>query len=74
MPKRPLPAATDFPPSTRFVIKEFDVPLAHVPGEGWVNWFGGKPRPYEANRLRVGNHWSADSFEHWLAVVADSLP
>ncbi len=28
-----LPRNSDFPSGTEFVIKEFDVPLAHVPGQ-----------------------------------------
>jgi hypothetical protein len=68
-----LPTHSDFPPGTRFVIKEFDVPLAQIPGEGWFNWFGGTPRPYDANSLRADNNWSAESFEEWLAVIKASL-
>jgi hypothetical protein len=71
--KGPLPQAADFPAGTEFVIKEFDVPLAHVPGRGWENWFGGKPRPYDAKALRVDNNWPAESFDEWLEVVESSL-
>jgi hypothetical protein len=67
-----LPKASDFPPATRFVIKEFDVPLVQVPAEGWFNWYGGTPRPYDPSALRVDNNWPAESFEEWLAVVAAS--
>ena len=73
MKKRRLPSASDFPPGTRFVIKEFDVPLVCVPGEGWLNWFGGSPRPYDINMLRVDNNWPADSFEEWVGVVEQSM-
>lgn len=68
-----LPTAADFPAGTQFVIKEFDVPLACVPGRGWFNWFGGTLRPYDANALQPGNNWPADSFEQWLEIVKDSL-
>jgi hypothetical protein len=68
-----LPGAADFPPGTEFVIKEFDVPLAWVPQQGWFNWFGGFPRPYDETALKVDNNWSADSFQQWLEVVAASL-
>ena len=69
-----LPKYADFPPGTEFVIKEFDVPLARVPGRGWFNWFGGAPRPYDPGRLRVDNNWPAESFEDWVRVVEESLP
>lgn len=67
-----LPKASDFPVGTEFVIKEFDVPLSRAPGQGWFNWFGGTPRPYEGS-LRVDNNWPADSFEEWVAIVEASL-
>lgn len=74
-----LPERSDFPAGTEFVIYEFDVPLACVPrgeaGEGsaWFNWYGGKPRPYAVERLKVDNNWPADSFEQWAALVKASL-
>jgi hypothetical protein len=68
-----LPLRTDLPPGTEFVIKEFDVPLAWVPGRGWFNWFGGTPRPYDAGYLRVDNNWPAESFEEWVGVVEASM-
>lgn len=69
-----LPQAADFPPGTRFVIKEIDVPLVCVPDGGWFNWYGGPPpRPYDDSRLRVDNNWSAESFGEWLGVVEASL-
>lgn len=71
--QHPLPRAADFPPGTEFLIKEFDVPLAHVPGQGWFNWFGGAPRPYDSGRLRVDNNRPAGSFEEWVEIVAESL-
>lgn len=73
---RRVPRVEDFPSGTRFVIKDFDVPLAcvQVPGGvAWVNWFGGVARPYDASRLRVDNNWPAGSFDEWAALVADSL-
>jgi hypothetical protein len=74
---RRVPRVEEFPPGTRFVIKDFDVPLACVPtrtGVAWVNWYGGAARPYDASRLRVGNNWPAGSFDEWAALVAASLP
>jgi hypothetical protein len=69
-----LPVESDFPPGTEFVIKEFDVPLACVPGKGWFNWFGGVPRTYGAvDSLRGDNNWRADSFEEWVGIVEASL-
>ena len=62
----------DFPPGTVFYIKEFDVPLAHVPEKGWVNYFGGDPRPYHVSGLKQGNSWPADNFKQWLGVVERS--
>lgn len=69
-----LPHASDFPVGTRFVIKEFDVPLVQLPNGGWFNWFGGAPRPYDVTMLRVDNHWPAASFEEWIKIVQASLP
>ena len=71
--KSDLPKTSDFPPGTEFVIKEFDVPLVRIPGDGWFNWFGGTPRPYNASSLRVDNNWSAKSFEEWVGIVAASM-
>jgi hypothetical protein len=68
-----LPTASDFPPGTEFVIKEFDVPLVHVPGKGWFNWFGGVPCEYDPSALRADNNWPAESFEEWLRVVIASI-
>lgn len=69
-----LPVAADFSPGTRFVIKEFDVPLVQDPAGVWFNWYGGSPQAYDAASLRVDNHWPAGSFAEWLGVVVDSLP
>jgi hypothetical protein len=71
--KSQLPKRSDFPPEAEFVIKEFDVPLVQVPGEGWFNWFGGAPQPYNASSLRVDNNWPATSFEEWVEIVAASM-
>ena len=71
---RSLPSRDAFPEGTRFVIKEFDVPLAQVPGQGWINWYGGHPRPYDVTSLVPGNHWDAGSFDEWLALIRGSLP
>lgn len=68
-----LPKESDFPPGTVFYIKEFDVPLVHLPDNQWFNWFGGERRPYDVTALRVDNNWQANSFEEWLEVVRDSL-
>jgi hypothetical protein len=68
-----LPRFSDFPPGTEFVIKEFDVPLVMVPGQGWFNWFGGVPRPYNGSSLRADNNWPAGTFEEWAEIVEASL-
>lgn len=68
-----LPSLNDFPPGTEFVIKEFDVPLVHIPGKGWFNWFGGKPRPYDVTMLKPGNNWESGSFQEWIDIVQDSV-
>ncbi len=68
-----LPKRSDFPAVAEFVIKEFDVPLVQIPGQGWFNWFGGTPRPYDATSLRVDNNWPAASFEEWVRLVAESM-
>ena len=68
-----LPKASDFPRGTEFVINEFHVPLASVPGKGWFNWFGGVPRAYDPSFLKQGNNWDADSFEEWVGIVEASL-
>jgi len=67
-----FPKRSDFPPGAEFVIKEFDVPLVQLPGEGWFNWFGGTPTPYDVSSLRVDNNWSA-TFEEWVEIVAASM-
>ena len=69
----PLPKSSGFPPGAEFVIKEFDVPLVWIPDQGWFNWFGGTPRPYDASSLRMDNNWPAESFEEWLGVVQASM-
>jgi hypothetical protein len=71
--KPKLPEASDFPEGTFFVIKEWDVPLAWIPGRGWVNWFGGAPRPYDPSFLKVDNNRPADSFDEWLQIVEASM-
>lgn len=71
--KSRLPKRSDFPSDAEFVIKEFDVPLVRVPADGWFNWFGGTPQPYDASSLRVDNNWPAESFEEWVGIVAASL-
>ncbi|MBW1694048.1 MAG: hypothetical protein JRJ41_07805 [Deltaproteobacteria bacterium] len=68
-----LPKLSDFPEGTEFIIKEFDVPLVNIPGKGWFNWWGSKPREYDVTMLKPGNNWEADSFEHWLRIVEESI-
>lgn len=68
-----LPKSSDFPDGTKFVIKEFDVPLVWIPSRGWFNWYGGAPHPYDASYLKEGNNWIAESFEEWTEVLAASL-
>lgn len=67
-----VPQPSEFPAGTEFVIKEWAVPLAHIPPR-WINWFGGIPRPYDPQWLKVDNHWPAESFEEWAAVIAASI-
>ncbi|MBU2709074.1 hypothetical protein KCM76_23970 [Zooshikella marina] len=62
----------DFQEGTEFYIKEFDTPLAYIPSKGWVNYFGGSPRPYDPKGLKPGNNWPASSFREWLKIVEDS--
>ncbi len=69
----PLPKPADFPVGTTFVIKEDDVPLVWIPRRGWLNWFGGTPRPYEPSFLKVDNNRPAESFEEWVQILAASL-
>jgi hypothetical protein len=71
--RRHLPTRSDFPAGAAFVIKDFDVPLVLIPDVGWYNWFGGRPRAYNPARLAPDNNWPADSFEHWVKIVEDSL-
>lgn len=71
-----IPALSDFPLQTGFIIKEFDVPLAKIASDGkvrWENWFGGIARPYDSSGLKVDNHWPAASFEEWAGIVALSI-
>ena len=73
-----LPKASDFPPETTFVIKEFDVPLVSFPDMAkntvsWFNWYGGEPRGYDLSFLKQGNNWEADSFEAWVGIVDESI-
>ncbi len=63
---------TDFPEGTEFYIKEFDVPLANIPNQGWVNFYGGKPKAYDDSPLKPGNNWPAESFEEWTGLVEAS--
>lgn len=70
--KARLPSESDFPAGTEFHIKEFDVPLVRIPSEGWFNWYGGRPRKYDATGLKPGNNWPAESFEEWVRLVDES--
>jgi hypothetical protein len=75
-PKPRVPTLSEFPAGTEFIVKEFDVPLARIPGDGhciWVNWYGGRPRPFDVTWLKVDNNWSVDSFESWAALVKASF-
>lgn len=72
--KKPkLPEIENFPEGTEFIIKEFKVPLVHLPDNCWYNWFGGKPREYNVTMLEPGNNWEAESFEAWKKIVEESL-
>jgi hypothetical protein len=68
-----LPKLSDFPEGTEFIIKEFNVPLVNIPGKGWFNWWGATPSKYDVTMLKPGNNWEADSFEHWLKIVEESI-
>jgi hypothetical protein len=71
-----LPKESYFPEGTEFLIKEFDVPIARIPDGAnckYQNWFGGQPRPYSFEYLKVGNNWPATSFEEWIALVKASV-
>jgi len=71
-----IPQQSEFPPGTEFVVKGFDVPLAHLPNYGqfsWINWYGGTPKQYDPKWLTVDNNWPAESFEAWVALIADSI-
>lgn len=59
-----------FPIDTEFWVKESDVPLVRT-RDGWFNWFGGKPREYDASLLRVDNSEEV-SFDVFAAVVLSS--
>ncbi len=67
-----LPKKSDFPEGATFYIKEFDVPLVHMPSNEWFNWFGGASRLYDVKALKSGNNWLAESFEDWLRIVSQS--
>jgi len=71
--KLQLPKSSDFPPGSEFVIKEFDLPLVRIPDQGWFNWYGGSPRPYDVSFLKVDNNWPAESFDEWIGVIQASL-
>jgi len=71
-----VPQSSDFPVGTRFIIKEFDVPIAGIPSADrfiWVNWYGGVEHPYDVRWLKVDNNWPAGSFEEWAALISDSI-
>ena len=71
--KKKIPKKSDFPEGTEFYIKEFNIPLVLTPSNEWFNWFGCKPSEYDVTGLKPGNHWEADSFEHWLKIVEESI-
>lgn len=73
-----LPKESEFPLGTEFYIVEWDVSLSKEPNSdsktvSYSNWYGGKRRPYPIERLKPGSNWLAESFEHWLKVIRDSL-
>jgi len=71
-----IPQLSEFSPGTEFMVKEFDVPLARIPKDGrsiWVNWYGGKPHPYDVRMLKGDNNWPAESFEAWVALIEASI-
>lgn len=76
--KKSLPAESDFPNGTEFYIFEWDVPLSKEPDESqekvsYFNWYGGHPKAYPIERLKVDNNWKADSFSQWLEIVKKSI-
>lgn len=57
---------TDFPEATEFYIKEFDVPLAYIPGEGWFNFFGGKsPESHLIESQNALNEFQEDADKYF---------
>jgi hypothetical protein len=76
--RKKLPHESDFPSGTEFYILEFDVPLSKEPNRdgksvSYFNWYGGKKRPYPAERLKVDNNWPANSYDQWLKLIEKSL-
>jgi hypothetical protein len=72
-----LPKESDFPKGTEFYIKDWDVPLSKQPDSNgqtvsYFNWYGGKPRPYPVDSLKIDNNWPADSFSQWLKLIEKS--
>lgn len=75
-PKPRVPTLSEFPAGTEFIVKESNVPLARIPGDGhciWVNWYGGKACPFDVAWLKLDNNWSVKSFDSWEKVVKASL-
>jgi hypothetical protein len=71
-----VPSPDEFPAGTRFVVYEFDLPLACIPENGlakWISWLSGLPRPFDPSSLKVDNNWPADSYEAWAALIDASI-
>ncbi|ODC02922.1 hypothetical protein BFW38_04500 [Terasakiispira papahanaumokuakeensis] len=78
MTSRGMPQEEDFPKGTAFYIFEWDVPLSKEPNAdgqtvSYFNWFGGEKKPYPIERLKIDNHWPADSYAQWIKVIEASL-
>jgi len=71
-----LPKASDFPVGSfdyQFRIKELDIPLVYVRGQGWFNWIAGEPSgPFENVEFKQGNN-DCVGFEEWVALVEECL-
>jgi hypothetical protein len=71
-----IPLKSELPAGTDFLVKEFDVPIARIPGtsnSSYVNWYGGLPRPFDQRWLTVDNNWPSESFEEWCTLIQASI-
>ena len=72
-----LPKESDFPEGTRFLIKDWDIPLSTGSYKGnkalYTSWYGGIPHPHPSETLKIDNNWPADSYTHWLEIIEKSM-